>query len=101
MKVDVLEGINGRTPTNLNEKALQLASDLKKPAIAGSDAHFSFEIGKTYNEQRTSIIPDGEEEMRTIILMNRCEMKQKEFSPIIQKSTKIMSYVLNKLNTIH
>lgn len=45
--VDVIEAYNGRTSLKRNQKALSLAVALTKPAIAGSDAHFRQEIGRT------------------------------------------------------
>jgi predicted metal-dependent phosphoesterase TrpH len=44
--VDVVEVLNGRSSHVKNAKALRLANYLDKPAIACSDAHFSFEIGR-------------------------------------------------------
>jgi hypothetical protein len=43
--VDVIEALNGRCSHTKNEKALKLADNLDKPAIACSDSHLSFEIG--------------------------------------------------------
>ena len=45
-KIDLVEGLNGRSSHSKNLEALKLAYSYKKPVIAGSDAHFSFEIGK-------------------------------------------------------
>ena len=42
---DAIEGLNGRTSRELNIKAERLAIENKLPIIAGSDAHFTFEIG--------------------------------------------------------
>jgi hypothetical protein len=44
-KVDVVESLNGRTRHSRNLRAYKLAHSLGKPVIAGSDAHFGFEIG--------------------------------------------------------
>lgn len=43
--VDMIEAFNGRRPLKENELAFKLTTDLKKPALSSSDAHFSFEIG--------------------------------------------------------
>ena len=43
--VDAIEVFNARTSPNANRKAVLLAHRLRKPGIAVSDAHFSFEIG--------------------------------------------------------
>lgn len=45
-KVDVIEGLNGRTRRGENLKARNLASRFRKPIIAGSDAHMRLEIGR-------------------------------------------------------
>jgi predicted metal-dependent phosphoesterase TrpH len=48
-KIDALEAFNGRALLNLfNIKAKSFALKNHLPIIAGSDAHFSFEIGKAY-----------------------------------------------------
>jgi predicted metal-dependent phosphoesterase TrpH len=44
-EVDIVEGLNARTPKELNYKAQSLAKSFGLPMIAGSDAHISFEIG--------------------------------------------------------
>jgi predicted metal-dependent phosphoesterase TrpH len=46
-KVDAIEGINSRCLINLfNKRAQKLSDRHNKPATAGSDAHFPFEIGR-------------------------------------------------------
>lgn len=44
-KIDVVECFNSRTTKENNNKAKALAMQYNKPMIAGSDAHFAFEIG--------------------------------------------------------
>lgn len=66
--IDVVEALNGRSSSTENLKARQLASLFDKPIIAGSDAHFSFEIGcvrtilpgasTSFEELRKSITDD-------------------------------------------
>ncbi|MCM1567411.1 MAG: PHP domain-containing protein [Dehalobacter sp.] len=48
-KVDLFEGINGRTSNELNHQGLVLAKSIQKRTIAGSDSHYSYEIGRVYN----------------------------------------------------
>jgi hypothetical protein len=43
--VDAVEALNGRCLPNENIKAKKLAKVTNTPTVAGSDAHFSFEIG--------------------------------------------------------
>lgn len=45
LDIDIIEILNGRSSSLKNQKAKKLAFLFNKPAIAGSDAHFSFEIG--------------------------------------------------------
>jgi hypothetical protein len=44
--IDAIEGFNGRSSRKLNIQAKKLAIENKLPIIAGSDAHFTFEIGR-------------------------------------------------------
>ena len=47
-KIDAIECFNSRMLPGNNEKAQKLAKKLKIPGIGGSDAHFRFEIGRSY-----------------------------------------------------
>jgi predicted metal-dependent phosphoesterase TrpH len=51
---DYIEGFNARSKPWQNQKSHVLASEFNKNVIAGSDAHFSFEIGKgrTHTEKK-------------------------------------------------
>lgn len=64
--VDVVEALNGRSSRVKNAKALRLANDLDIPAIACSDAHFSFEVG----HMKTKFYSDigSPQELRKLIL---------------------------------
>lgn len=44
--VDLVEVLNGRSPVAQNLQAGALAAAAGKPGIAGSDAHFPFEVGR-------------------------------------------------------
>ncbi len=44
--VDIIEGFNARSTKEDNERGYALGARFNKPMIAGSDVHFSFEIGK-------------------------------------------------------
>lgn len=46
LKIDLVEGFNGRSSRSENVQARILAYSINKPMIAGSDAHLSFEIGR-------------------------------------------------------
>ncbi len=43
--VDAIEGFNARSTIEENEKGMELAKKYNKPIVAGSDAHFTSEIG--------------------------------------------------------
>jgi hypothetical protein len=45
-EIDLIEVFNARLKKSLNDKALDLATELSLPPVAGSDAHFPWEIGR-------------------------------------------------------
>ena len=47
-KVDLIEGLNARTYSNFNKKAVKFAEKHKKPITGGSDAHHLLDLGKAY-----------------------------------------------------
>jgi hypothetical protein len=50
-KLDIIETFNARCPVEeYNRKAQNFATQNSKPGAVGSDSHFLFEFGKTYNE---------------------------------------------------
>jgi len=50
-EVDIIETFNGRAVLgNANKRADEFATIAKKPKAAGSDAHFTMELGKTFTE---------------------------------------------------
>lgn len=44
-RCDLIEIWNARIPSEMNQQAAELATNLAKPGYVGSDAHFAFEIG--------------------------------------------------------
>lgn len=78
---DVVEVLNGRSSRVKNAKALRLANDLDIPAIACSDAHFSFEIGKVKTKFYSDI--GTAQELRKLILNGDREFIGKEFPFIV------------------
>ncbi len=65
--VDIIEIYNARCLDNrINEKAAETAMKLGKPGAAGSDAHFLFEFGKTYNELPDFDIENPKELMKSL-----------------------------------
>lgn len=50
--------VNGKHPGNI-ERVRALASDLGLPVVAGSDAHFPFEVGRAFTEiERKHLTPE-------------------------------------------
>ncbi|MBN2250504.1 MAG: PHP domain-containing protein [Candidatus Altiarchaeota archaeon] len=47
-RVDYIEALNGRAFWLFNDKAKKFAAEKKITAIAGSDAHMAFEVGRCY-----------------------------------------------------
>ena len=45
-RVDAVEGFNARVSSSSNAKAQELAKRFGKPVVAGSDAHFCYEIAR-------------------------------------------------------
>jgi len=95
--VNVIEGINGRTSDELNSKAQSLAKELNLPSVAGSDSHFSFELGNFINCTRLPCCE--EEELRKQILSNNSTFYHKKNNLLIRKSYIFSSYVLKKVHT--
>jgi predicted metal-dependent phosphoesterase TrpH len=65
-KIDLIEVLNARIKPELNQKALNLAQDLKSPMTAGSDAHTPFEIGAVRN--RLPIEELDQEKIRKLLV---------------------------------
>lgn len=65
-KADLLEALNGRATAKENRLAINLGKRLNKPLVAGSDAHFSFELGRvlTLLPQK----PNDLDELRTMLV---------------------------------
>jgi len=80
-RIDVVEAFNGRTRRSENLKAKDLASRFNKPVIAGSDAHFGFEIGcaRTVFEDASNSLED----IRKNMLNGRRMLVGKESSYIV------------------
>lgn len=93
--VDILEGINGRTSEELNLSAQRLSEQLKKPMIAGSDAHFSFELGKVWN----TLSGHGydEEELKKKVLNEHIEIHDNRGHTIIYKTSIVLGAIVRKI----
>jgi len=76
-KVDAIEVYNARTTVSSNDKAFSLATNLHKPMVAGSDAHFYLEMG---NAQTILPYLNDEEELRKSILKGETIIKKKSYT---------------------
>ena len=68
--MDLVEGFNARSKAEDNLKAIEIAKRYNKALCAGSDAHFSFELGMG----RTIANEEIEEALRN----GDCEIEGKE-----------------------
>jgi predicted metal-dependent phosphoesterase TrpH len=95
-RIDLFEIFNSRTSPENNDAATHLAREVKKPGIAGSDSHFSWEIGSTYNVISGNL-PANEEDLRKLI-RNRCfEIHNPPVSPLTRKTNMLLSYCCKRL----
>lgn len=67
-RMEVIEAFNGRQNRSQNERALELAKDIKRPVVGGSDAHILYEIGTVRN--CTDAPLETEEDLRRAILVS-------------------------------
>lgn len=94
--VDIFEGLNARTSKKLNLKSEELAINLKKPMICGSDAHFLFELGDVRNIVENMLVYD-EEELRKNILKKNVRMHAKSRPTIMLKTSVVLGAAIKKL----
>jgi hypothetical protein len=97
-RTDIIEGLNGRTSEKLNLKAQELANELKIPMIAGSDAHFPFELGRVWNVAKNTSNCD-EEELRKKILTGDVEMCSRNL-PLLRKASIILGTAIKKMRSV-
>lgn len=94
--VDIFEGFNARTSKELNLKSEELAINLKKPMICGSDAHFLFELGDVRNVVDNMLVYD-EEELRKNILKKDVRMYVKRRPTIMRKTSVVLGAAVKEL----
>jgi len=75
--VDVVEGFNARVPFEKNERAIKLGLKWGKPVIAGSDAHFAFEVGRGLTLANDACSAD---ELEKAILSNNISIRGARFA---------------------
>lgn len=95
-KINFIESVNSRTSREKNEDAFRLATELKRPVIAGSDTHFSWEVGNAWNSVAITAEP-GLEELRSLLLANTFAVHGLPVNPIVRKSNLMLSYLLKKM----
>ena len=77
-KVDAIEVYNSRCTEEQNRKALELAKKMKKPIIAGIDAHLPLELRNGYN-----VIGDGDDIRTSILNIKKYEVRSTSYFNII------------------
>jgi len=97
-RINFIESINSRTSTDKNNDAFRFAMELKKPVIAGSDTHFSWEIGNAWNTVKVFREYDSEE-LRSLLLANTFTVHAIPVNPLVRKSNLMLSYLLKKIRT--
>jgi len=76
-EADAIEGFNARVSQKGNERAIELCIKKGKPMIAGSDAHFSFEVGRA---STVILYASSEEDVRKAILSKNTSIEGLQFS---------------------
>lgn len=71
-KVDGIEGFNARSPALVNRLAREIASKYGLSMIAGSDAHFYFEIGRGLCVINNSV--SSQEDLRKLVLRGKMKI---------------------------
>jgi predicted metal-dependent phosphoesterase TrpH len=92
--VDAVEVVNGRCSLDKNIKIRKIVKDTNKPAIASSDAHFFFEIGRVKTRFFSSSC--NSEDIRKLILNSKREFIGKE-SPFIVHG---LSFAINIIKQV-
>jgi len=95
-RIDFIESVNSRTSREKNDAAFHLAAELKRPIIAGSDSHFSWEIGNAWNAADGPAEP-GSEDIRSLLLADAFEVHGLPVNPLVRKSNLMLSYLAKKL----
>ena len=95
-RVNFIESVNSRTSREKNDAAFRLATELKRPVIAGSDSHFSWEIGNAWNAADIPAEP-GPDDIRSLLLANAYEVHGLQVNPLVRKSNLMLSYLVKNL----
>ena len=94
--VDAIEVFNSRTSRVCNEKAFLLATEMNKPMVAGSDAHFYPEIGTV-----RVTIPSFEnmDRLKEKILAGKTKIEKSSYSSI-NLYYQFQSFIYNRVRRI-
>ncbi len=95
-RISFIESVNSRTSLEKNNSARLLATELHRPEIAGSDSHFSWEIGNAWNSARLTA-GSGSEDLRSALLANAFSVHGMQVNPIMRRSNLLFSYILKNL----
>jgi predicted metal-dependent phosphoesterase TrpH len=92
---DLIESYNARCSESDNGRAQQLAQDLKRPFLAGADAHCSLEIGAALNEYLAEP-PSNESELREHLLHSSLRITTERVSPLCGPYSQLIKSVKTK-----
>jgi len=95
-RINFIESMNSRTSREKNDAAFRLAAELKRPVIAGSDSHFSWEIGNAWNAADIPAGP-GPDDVRSLLLAGAFEVHGLPIKPLVRKSNLMLSYLVKNL----
>ena len=98
-RLDLIEGLNGRTSLELNQRGLMLAKSLGKPVIAGSDAHNPFEVGIAKVIMEDSRNAD-EELFRKKLVNGYASASYADLPPALRNASIFFGYAMKKIRNI-
>ena len=91
-KVDVIEGFNARSTKENNKRAIKLAEKYKKPMVAGSDAHFAYEIGFA----RVYLNTNSFKNIKEFLLSNKSQINGNQSPYYLKNISQIIKSIKNK-----
>lgn len=97
--IDIIEAYNARTVPQFNQKALELAQKYNLPVVAGSDAHFPWEIGNCVTVFADT--PSSIEELKAIIVNGRRENRIRYSNPLGIIASQLLKYGRHPEKLLH
>ena len=98
-RLDVIEGINGRCSKKENINGEILSKRTGKQMIAGSDAHFLWEIGRVFT-CCPYINCSNTDEIRRVLLKGELKPYNKDLNQIIRYSSQLVNFGIKKIRKL-